>query len=303
MKILLTLNATPKSESIIPYVVELARGWKAEVLVTRVLDPVVGVGDPLVPLMAESFYLEMVRAGEDYLKEIGKRFQGVAFRTFCLVGSPGECIRQLAVEEQCDLLVMASHGHTGFVRWLWGSVAEGLARIAPCPVLLVRRDTPALIRQILVPIDGSDSSSNVVEHLAPFVDPRYTRVTVLHCSGASEAGLDQTRSKLKNLVDGKGWIQLEFSSSRAPDGIYKWLADHPCDMVAMSTHGREGLAHLWTGSMMEQVARNANCPVLVFPPALVQEQSAAESILDYIDESGAHPAKPPLDDPFDLSRE
>lgn len=282
MKILLTVNGTPKSESIIPFVVDLARRWQAEILVARALDPVTGMGDPLVPLVADTFYKQMMRSGEEYLSGLSKRFADVPHRTFCLVGSPGECIRQLAVEEQCDLLVMASHGHTGFVRWLWGSVAEGLARTAPCPVMLVRRDTPALIRQILVPIDGSEPSWNVVEHLSHFVDPTYTRVTLLHCSGLTEVEerenrsarerVHQTRCELKKMVDGKSWLHLEFTSAKAPDGIYNWLADHPCDLVAMSTHGREGLAHLWTGSVMEHVARNANCPVLVFPPALVQDQ-------------------------------
>ena len=283
MKILLTVNGTPKSESILPFVSEMARRWKAEVLIARALDPVTGMGDPLVPLVAEKFYQEMVRAGEEYLKQIATRLADIPCRTFCLVGSPGECVRKLAIDEQCDLLVMASHGHTGFVRWLWGSVAEGLARDAPCPVMLVRRDTPALFRQILVPIDGSEPSRQVVQYLSPFVDPDYTRVTLLHCSGVTEAQeredqsarekLYQTRCELKQLVEGTPWLHLEFSTATAPEGIYDWLADHPCDLVAMSTHGREGLAHLWTGSVTEQVARNANCPVLVFPRALVTEQA------------------------------
>jgi len=293
VKILLTVNGTTKSESIIPFVIELARRWKAEILVARALDPVaigepldpVSIGEPLVPVVAETFYQQMLRSGEDYLKELGKRFQGVPFRTFCLVGSPGECVRHLAVNEHCDLLVMASHGHTGFVRWLWGSVAENLARVAPCPVLLVRRDTPALFRQVLVPIDGTEPSWNVVEHLSRFVDPAYARVTLLHCSDPTEGEemadrsarerIYQARCDLKNLMDGKPWLHLQFTSTKAPDGIYDWLADNPCDLIAMSTHGREGLAHLWSGSVMEQVARNVHCPLLVFPPAPVKAQIIA----------------------------
>ena len=280
MKILITLNGSPKSESIIPFVAELAGRWKAEVLVARALDPLAGVGDPLLPLLADTYYQQMVKTGETYLAEVAKRLGDVPYRTFCLVGAPGECIRQLADSEQCDLIIMASHGHTGFVRWMWGSVAEGMARVAPCPVLLVRRDTPALFRQILVPIDASEPSWNVVEHLSRFVDPAYTRVTVLHCSGLTEAEeredpcarerLYKTRGELKTMLEPHPWLHLEFASAPAPEGIYAWLAERPCDLVAMSTHGRQGLAHLWTGSVMEQVARQANCPVLVFPPALVR---------------------------------
>lgn len=262
MRVLLTVNGTPKSESVLSFAIELCRRWHAELLVARVLDPVVGMGDPIVPLVAESFYKEMVHAGEEYMERLKERISGVTLRTFCPVGEPGECIRELAVKEHCDLLIMASHGHTGFVRWMWGSVAEGMARSAPCPVLLVRRDTPVLFQQILVPVDGEAASWRALDQLALFYDPKFTRVTVLHCHPD-----EHNRTDLKSLVEGKPWLHLEFKSAPAPEGIFEWLADHPCDLVAMATHGREGLAHLWTGSIMEQVARNAHCPVLVFPPS------------------------------------
>ena len=281
MKILLTLNGSAKSESAIPLVVELAKRWQAEILVARALDPVGGTGDPIVPLVVDSLYRGLITAAEDYLQSISGRFEDVPLRTFCLTGATGDCIRDLAVREECDLIVMASHGRTGFVRWLWGSVAESMARVAPCPVLLVRRDTPVLWREILIPVDGSTPSCSVMERISQFTDPT-TRITLLHCSDITEVEemvsrsarehIYEVRSQLKKLVEGKPWLRVEFSSVPAPQGIFEWLADHDCDLVAMSTHGRDGMAHFWTGSIMEQVARNANCPVLVFPPALVKSE-------------------------------
>lgn len=279
MKILVTLNGSAKSESVIPLVVELARSWQAEVLVARALDPVGGTGDPIVPLVVDSLYRGLITDVEDYLQSVSRRFGDLPLRTFCLTGATGECIRDLAVREKCDLIVMASHGRTGFVRWLWGSVAEGVARVAPCPVLLVRRDSPLQWRKILIPVDGSPPSGSVIQRMAPFLQPT-TRVTLLHCiditeveemvSPAAREHVHQVRSQLKKLVEGNAQLHLEFSPAPAPQGIFQWLSDHDCDLVAMSTHGREGMAHFWTGSIMEQVARNANCPVLVFPPALVK---------------------------------
>jgi len=281
MKILVTLNGSAKSERAIPLVVELARRWQAEVLVVRALDPVGGTGNPLVPLVVDSVYQAMVKVVEDYLLAVSSLFEGVPLRTFSLTGGTAQCIRDLAVREECDLIVMASRGYTGFVRWLWGSVAEGMARVAPCPVLLVRRDRPTLWREILVPVDGSVPSCSVLEKISRFLEPT-TRVTLLHCSAITEVEemvspsareqAYQVRSQLKKLVEDKPWHHLEFSSAAAPQGIFDWLEDHDCDLIAMSTHGREGLAHFWTGSIMEQVARHANCPVLVFPPALVKAQ-------------------------------
>jgi universal stress protein A len=54
------------------------------------------------------------------------------------VGPPGEAICWLASHEECDLIVMGTHGHTGWRHLMIGSVAEYVVRHAPCPVLTVR---------------------------------------------------------------------------------------------------------------------------------------------------------------------
>jgi nucleotide-binding universal stress UspA family protein len=53
-------------------------------------------------------------------------------------GNPAELIVTVAEETGCDLIVMGTHGRTGFSRLLMGSVAEMVMRRAPCPVLTVR---------------------------------------------------------------------------------------------------------------------------------------------------------------------
>ncbi|ABI59924.1 universal stress protein [Nitrosomonas eutropha] len=59
-----------------------------------------------------------------------------------LIPSNNERIANILVEEarrwQAELIVIGTHGHSGFSRLLLGSVAEGIARIAPIPILLVR---------------------------------------------------------------------------------------------------------------------------------------------------------------------
>jgi nucleotide-binding universal stress UspA family protein len=56
-----------------------------------------------------------------------------------LEGGPVHEIVAFAEREHIDLIVMGSHGRTGLARLLMGSVAEGVARRAPCPVLIVKQ--------------------------------------------------------------------------------------------------------------------------------------------------------------------
>ncbi len=56
------------------------------------------------------------------------------------IGDAGTEIAELAKEQQMDLVVIPSHGRRGFRRMILGSVAERVARLAPCPVLIVKEE-------------------------------------------------------------------------------------------------------------------------------------------------------------------
>jgi nucleotide-binding universal stress UspA family protein len=55
------------------------------------------------------------------------------------IGDAGIEVTEMAKEQDVDLIVVPSHGRRGFQRMLLGSVAERIARLAPCPVLLVKQ--------------------------------------------------------------------------------------------------------------------------------------------------------------------
>ena len=64
-------------------------------------------------------------------------------RSLMAEGDPASVILKVAGENNCDLIVMGTHGRTGLCRLMMGSVAQEVARKAPCPVLTVKAETPA----------------------------------------------------------------------------------------------------------------------------------------------------------------
>ncbi len=245
MKILVPLDGSSLSESVLPLAGQLARRWQGQIVAVRVTEP--------SSLDATT--------SEEYLHDLKIRYPELKLRTAHEVGSPPTCIQQLATRENFELILMGTHGRDGLLRWLYGSVAEGVARHAPCPTMLVRSPQfSGEFRRILVPNDGSEESSGVARHIGRFLSPE-TRVTILHCSPTSP---DQ-QEQLRRQVDGRPWMSLDVALNPAPQGIFDWLDCNDCDLIAMSTHGRDGLAHLWKGSVAEAVVRQANCPVLIFP--------------------------------------
>jgi nucleotide-binding universal stress UspA family protein len=103
--------------------------------------------------LGEAALLYVDPAGFDDRRDIRNKLEQVrpanlrvAYEHRYLEGGPIHEIVAFAERERVDLIVMGSHGRTGLARLLMGSVAEGVARRAPCPVLIVKQpatDLPA----------------------------------------------------------------------------------------------------------------------------------------------------------------
>jgi nucleotide-binding universal stress UspA family protein len=75
----------------------------------------------------------------DRLDKVVPTDASVKFEHHYLTGRPVDEILAFAADNQIDLIVMASHGRSGISRLLMGSLAEGVMRKAPCPVLIVKQ--------------------------------------------------------------------------------------------------------------------------------------------------------------------
>jgi nucleotide-binding universal stress UspA family protein len=75
--------------------------------------------------------------------------------------------------------------------------------------------------------------------------------------------LDYLRSVAHQLARASVTISCEVRFGRPADEIIAFASAHPIDLIAMSTHGRSGLARWAYGSVADRVLRGANCPVLL----------------------------------------
>ena len=136
-RIVVAVDGSERSESILPDAVTLARKLGASIELLRVATPVVAAGAGEAPI---------VLPPEDptpYLNGVVKRLEaeGVKARAVALEGRASEAILAYLNESAAPLLCMATHGRSGLTRILLGSVAEEIVRKTPCPVLL-RRSVP-----------------------------------------------------------------------------------------------------------------------------------------------------------------
>jgi nucleotide-binding universal stress UspA family protein len=135
-KILVPLDGSNLSESILPNVSGLAKPLGAEVILLRV---VVFVDQDTGYIPAEyAPSAEVLDEMKRYLEQQAAdlRRVGLTVTTYAVGGHPADTIVDYAKEIHADLIAMATHGRTGAARWLMGSVADKVVHGAKVPVML-----------------------------------------------------------------------------------------------------------------------------------------------------------------------
>jgi universal stress protein A len=141
-KILAPIDFSEVSVETLVQASELTRHFQAELVVVHVIAPVPTLpADPNYSFEVPA-YEEALRANSDkQLAEIvGKHVDDDIVTTRIVgYGDPAREIVRTADEEGADLIVIATHGLTGWQHLVFGSVAEKVVRQARCPVLTVRQ--------------------------------------------------------------------------------------------------------------------------------------------------------------------
>jgi nucleotide-binding universal stress UspA family protein len=140
MKILLAIDDSKFSEAATQFLATQFRPQDSQVMVLYVVEPI-AISEP--PQMSPGYYPELedqVREARIFVERAGRTLCSAGFEVSTRVaeGDAKSVILDEAVEWHVELIVLGSHGRKGLQRFLLGSVAEAIARHAPCHVLIVR---------------------------------------------------------------------------------------------------------------------------------------------------------------------
>ena len=198
----------------------------------------------------------------------------------------------MAETHGCDLIVIATHGRSGFDHVVYGSVCEKVARQAPVPVLCIKHpehefvdeDTPEIhLRRVLFPYDFSSFSRKALPYAHSLCRQFGAKLILMHVAelpaylpemmpdavGAFSPGIsDSDQEALDEFAGEFPDVDVETvtRTGLAHREICKFVAESDVDLVVMPTHGCTGIAHILFGGVAEKVVRLAKCPVLTVRP-------------------------------------
>lgn len=147
--ILLPTDFSECANYAVPFAASLARSSGARLICLHVVEPLLpAVGATSFAPMTEAVPLPDLSEtiAETAARELPRlahhaAFAGLDTEEIVVHGDPASEIVRIACERKIDLIVISSHGRTGWGRWLFGSTAEAVARYAACPVLVVKQPT------------------------------------------------------------------------------------------------------------------------------------------------------------------
>jgi len=270
--ILVPTDFSDQAENALKVAAQLARKFDGEIYLLHMLELPLQLIDPVnsgnqnipealffMKLAHQRFTKVMKRP---YLKNI-KVHETVEFhRAF-------EGIMEISKEKKCDLIIMGSHGASGFQEMFIGSNTEKVVRHSEIPVLVIKNEIPEFnIENFVLATDASANHKHIFEKATKFAEKIDAELHLLFINTPN----DFMTSKEANKK-----IQ-EFTSNSSPEnykvhiyndisvekGILNFARKLDAGLLGIGTHGRKGIAHFFNGSISEDLVNHTNRPVITF---------------------------------------
>ena len=281
--ILLPLDGSQLAETAIPVARDLAARMGATITLATVIasggkPPSASPNDRGFDPRTVAESATATDLAEGYLVGVaaGLRSENLDVTTHLIPGRPAEGISKVAREVNADLIVMTTHGRSGFARGILGSVTDRVVLESSIPVCVVRADNAdsgangsTESASIVVPLDGSEHSEaslTVADNLSRALDAPVKLVRSVG-EDASPVEIAHAGSYLdaiaRKLEESGLDISVAATRESAVDAIISEVKSYPGTLVVMATRGATGATRLVRGSIADDLIHKSPVPVIV----------------------------------------
>jgi nucleotide-binding universal stress UspA family protein len=286
-RVLCPIDFSDSSRRALEHAIAIAGWYEAGLTALHVIHP---VALPQPPILLADFTATSPTADRQWLAErlhdwlLPARRAGIPTRTVFDTGAPARSI--LAHAPGDGMIVMGTHGLSGFERFVLGSVAEKVLRKAICPVLTVpppaRTEAKVPYTRLLCPVDFSESSLAALRLALSLAEEADARLAILHVVDwppdddllverlivpEFEPLVERdAHNRLESLVsdEARTWCRPEtrMAFGKPYREILAAAERDGTDLIVMGIRGRNPVDLTLFGSTANQVVRRATCPVL-----------------------------------------
>jgi len=178
-------------------------------------------------------------------------------------------IMEISKKNNADLIVMGSHGSSGYEEMFIGSNAEKVVRSSEIPVLVIKNETDEFKADKLVfASDFSDEIKKPFAKLVEFATIFNSHLDLVMINTPNSFKSTSVAEKIMtDFLDETSFTNYSthiYNDVNVEKGILNYASSVNADLIGMCTHGRTGFSHFFNGSISEDLVNHTVRPVITF---------------------------------------
>ncbi len=268
-RILVPTDFSPQAENALKVAVQMAKKNDGEIYLIHSLEMPLHLANSNSGSLPEALYF--IKLAEKQFSDLLERpyLKGVNLEETIGQGELYDDIKLAVEKHDIDMIVMGSHGSSGFKEMFIGSNTEKVVRTSTIPVLVIKNDHENFeIKDFVFATDFSDECRKpcaVAQNFASSVGATMHLLLVNTPSGfktTSEA--KEMMESFAKAIKAENYTLNVYNDTSVEKGILNFARETKAQLIGMSTHGRKGIAHFFNGSISEDLVNHANMPVITF---------------------------------------
>lgn len=273
-KILVPVDFSKYSDSALKAAADIARKKDAELFVIHVIE----VGEPIMGTGAISVNDENLLFFSQLAKKKLHQFlqkeylEGISITNIIELGPTYHSITRNIEKFGIDLIVMGSKGASGLEGFFIGSNTEKVVRNSDVPVLVIKNKLMNVhFKKIVFVSDFDKENISSFKKAQQFTNAFNAdlKLMVVNTKGNDVEHQEKLNQDIQTFLKAAGTVIdpediMIFHDQKVKEGILNGAESIDADLIAIPTHGRKGLAHLFNGSIAEDVVNQSDTPVITF---------------------------------------
>jgi nucleotide-binding universal stress UspA family protein len=270
-KILVPTDFSEQAEYALKVAAQIAKKNNYELFILNLLDLPTHMNDAVSSGVNIPEVMLFLKKTNDKLEELKTEsyLEGLQITTCARIEKAFEGIVTYSKEQQIDLIVMGSHGSSGFREMLIGSNTEKIVRASDIPVLVIKNEVQDFeVNQFIFASDFSNEIKKPFQQLVDLANAFDAELKLVMINTPNSFKSTTVAEKImtdftKDFNISKHSLHI-YNDTNVEKGILNFANKMNADLIGMCTHGRTGLAHFFNGSISEDLVNHAVRPVITF---------------------------------------
>lgn len=272
-RLLVPIDFSAQAEYAAKAAVNIAKLTNSKIYLLHMLELPTGVIDPSSYGTSSNTPMALLFLKRAYEKfENFKKlpfFEGIEMEDSVLFHKAYDGIIDESIKNDIDLIIMGSKGTSGLEEMLVGSNTEKVVRNSEVPVLVIKQEVENFKIDNIVfasnfTINARKSFQKILDFTSVFdAQLHLLKINTIHNFETTKESSDAIRNFVNEFDIGNYTLNI-YNDISVEAGVLNFAKVTDADVILLNTHGRSGLAHLFTGSIGEDLANHAKLPVLTF---------------------------------------